>query len=115
MAKETMQAVSDAEKSARQTLLHAKGESEALIAQAKEQAEKLIASAKKEAAKKVEVLCGVARADAEKLKARTSEETLAEQKELRQSAENALPRAAEEIKKLVLGQAETAAPALKGR
>ncbi len=115
MAKETMQAVSDAEKKARQTLLHAREESEALISKAKEQAETLITNAEKEAAKKVEILCGVARADAEKLKTRASEETLAEQKGLRQTAENALPRAAENIKKFVLGQTGAAAPTSKGR
>lgn len=106
LAKETMQAVSEAEKSAHQTILHAREESERLLAEAEAQSKKLIADAKKEAAKKVEVLCGVARADAEKQKKLFAQETAEEQARLRQAAEAALPRAAEEIKKIVLGQNE---------
>lgn len=106
MAKETMQAVSEAEKSARQTVLRAKEESERLIAEAKEKGKKLIEDAKKDAAKKVEVLCGVTRADMEKLKERSSRETAEEQARLQQAAKAAFPRAAEEIKKTVLGQNE---------
>lgn len=106
LAKETMQAVSEAEKNAHQTILHAKEESDRLLAEAKEQGKKLIADAKKEAAKKVEVLCGVARADAAKQKARSAQETAEEQARLKQAADAALPQAAEEIKKIVLGQNE---------
>ncbi len=106
MAKETMQAVSEAEKNARQTVLRAKEEGERLLADAKAQGKKLIADAEKEAAKKVEVLCGVARADGEKWKARVNSETLNEQEQLRETAKTALPQAVEEIKKIVLGQSE---------
>lgn len=104
MAKETMQAVSDAEKGARQTILHAKEESERLLQEAGERGEKLIADAEKDAKKKVDVLCGVAKADAEKLKTRFLQETEEEQARLRKAAEAALPKAAEEIKKIVLEQ-----------
>lgn len=106
LAKETMQAVSEAEKSAHQMVLHAREESDRLLAEAQAQSKKLIADAKKEAAKKVEVLCGVARADAAKQQARFAQETAEEQARLKQAAETALPQAAAEIKKIVLGQNE---------
>ncbi len=106
MAKETMQAVSEAEKSAQQTILHAKEESERLVADATEQAKKLVANAEKEAGKKADILCGVARADGEKLKVRANQETLEEQEKMKLAAKAAFPRAAEEIRKIVLGQAE---------
>ncbi len=106
MAKETMQAVSDAEKSAHQTVLHAKEESERLLAEAQTQGKKLIADAEKEAMKRADILCGVARADAEKQKARSAKETEEEQGRLKEAASASLPRAAEEIKKIVLGQSE---------
>lgn len=104
MAKETMQAVSDAEKNARQTILHAKEESERLLREAEERGAKLIADAEKDAVKKVGVLCGVAKADAEKLKARAFQETEKEQARLREAAAAALPEASKEIKKFILGQ-----------
>ncbi len=106
MAKETMQAVSEAEKSANQTVLHAGEESERLLEEAREQGKKLIADAKKEAAKKVEVLCGVARADAAKKKASFAQETKEEMARLEKAAEAAFPQAAQEIRKIVLGQSE---------
>ena len=106
MAKETMQAVSEAEKAAHQTVLYAKEEGERLIEEAEAQGKKLLADAEKEAAKRVEVLCGVARADGEKQKARSLQETAEEQTRLKESAAAALPHAAEEIKKIIFGQAE---------
>ncbi len=106
MAKETMQAVSEAEKRARQTLLHAKEESERLVAEAKEQSKKLIADAEKEAAKKSEVLLGVARADGEKLKKQQGEKLLEEQEGLKQAAKAAEAQAVEKIREIVLGQKE---------
>ncbi len=104
MAKQTMQAVSEAEKSARETVLHAKEESDRLLAEAREQGKKLVADAVKEAGKKVDVLCGVARADAEKRKARSAQETAEEQKRLREAAQALLPQAAKELKEIVLGE-----------
>ncbi len=104
MAKETMQAVSQAEQAARAAILHAKDESERLLREAEEQGKKLIADAEKDAYKKVEVLCGVARADSEKLKARSLQKTEEEQAGLRKAAEGLAPQAAEEIRKIVLGQ-----------
>lgn len=106
MAKETMQAVSEAEKAAHQTVLHAKEESERLIAEAQAQGRKLIADAEKEAKKRADVLCGVARADGEKQKARFAKETEEEQARLREATAASLPRTAEEMKKIVLGQSE---------
>ncbi len=106
MAKETMQAVSEAEKNAQQIVLYAKEESEQLLNSAEKDAEKLISDAKKEAAKRVEILCGVARADGEKLKARSSQETEEQQAALKKSAEAAFPQAAEAIKAIVMGRKE---------
>lgn len=106
MAKETMQAVSDAEKAARETVLRARQDSEQILSEAKEQAKKLIADSEKEALKRVEVLCGVAKADGEKLKARVREDTQREQEELKRAAQAAFPQAAEEIRKIILGQSE---------
>ena len=57
-----------------------------------------------EAGKKAGVLCGVARADAEKLGARVKEETQAQQERLRRSAEESRGRVVEEIRKIVLGK-----------
>ena len=106
MAKETMQAVNEAEKSAHQTVAHAKEESERLLADAQAQGKKLIADAEKEAKKRADVLCGVARADAEKQKARSAKETEEEQACLKETAAASLLRVEEEIKKIVLGQSE---------
>ena len=106
MAKETMQAVSEAEKAAHQTVLYAKEEGERLIKEAEAQGKKLLADAEKEAAKRVEVLCGVARADGEKQKTLSLRETEEEQARLKDAAAAALPQAAEEIKRIVFGQAE---------
>ncbi len=106
MAKETMQAISDAEQAAQQLVLQAKEKSERLTEEAKKQAEKLISDAQKEAAKRVEVLCGVARADGEKLRAHFAEETAKEQAVMAQAAEAAYPQAAEKIKAIVLGSKE---------
>lgn len=106
MAKETMQAVSEAEKAAHQLILQAREESARLVAEAEAQSKKLLADAEKEALKRVEVLCGVARADGEKQKARSLQETEEEQTRLREVAAAALPRTAEEITRTVLGQAE---------
>lgn len=106
MAKETMQAVSEAEKAAQQTVLRAKEESEQLIGDAEAQRKKILADAEKEAAKRVEVLCGVARADGEKQKARSLQETEEEQSRLKEAAVASFPQAAKKIKNIVFGQAE---------
>lgn len=104
MAKETMQAVSDAERKARETVLHAKEESERLIAEASVKGEQLIADSVKDARKKVEILCGVARADGDKLAVKTAKETVLEQEALRQNAESRRAEVVEELQKIVLGQ-----------
>lgn len=106
MVKETMQAVSDAEKAARETVLRAKQEGEQMVVSAREQAKKLIADAEKEGKKKADVLCGVARADGEKLTARLLSETEQERDALRVAAKAAYPAAAEKITKIVLGTPE---------
>ncbi len=105
MAKETMQAISDAELKARDVVLHAKEEGERLTAEAASQGAEALKAAVKEAGKKADVLCGVARADAEKTRAAVREETLRQQEELRKSAGANSARAAEEIRKIVLGKA----------
>ena len=104
MAKETMQAVSEAEKNAKQTVLHAKEESETLVAEASAKGAQIVSDAVKDARKKVEILFGVARADAEKLSARTAQETEEEQNNLRRSADSIRSQAVQEIHKIVLGQ-----------
>ena len=105
MAKETMQAISDAELKARDTVLHAKEEGERIAAEAEAAGAEALKAAVKEARKKADVLCGVARADAEKTRTAVREQTLSQQKELRQSAGANSARVAEEIRKIVLGKA----------
>lgn len=104
MAKETMQAISDAELKAREAVLHANEEGERLTAEAEAAGTQALKAAVKEARKKADVLCGVARADAEKTRAAVREQTLKEQEELRKSAQANSARAAEEIRKIVLGK-----------
>lgn len=104
MAKETMQAVSEAEKAAADRILHAKQEGEQLISGAQNQAQKLVEDARKEARKRVEVLLGVARADGEKRKARGLEETQRDQEKLRAAAQAAMPQAVQAIREIVLGR-----------
>lgn len=105
MAKETMQAISDAELKARDTVLHAKEEGERLTAEALSQGEQALKAAVKEARKKADVLCGVARADAEKTRAAVKEQTLSQQEELRKNAQENSARVVDEIRKIVLGKA----------
>jgi len=100
-----MQAISDAELKARDTVLHAKEEGERLTAEAVSQGEQALKAAVKEARKKVDVLCGVARADAEKTRAAIREQTLSQQEELRRNAQTNKSRVVEEIRKIVLGKA----------
>ena len=104
MAKETMQAISDAESQARQAVLNAKEEGERLVSEAASQGEQAIAAAVKEARKKSDVLCGVARADAEKLSARVREETLSQQESLRRGAEENRGKVVDAVRKVVLGE-----------
>ena len=96
MAKETMQAISDAELKARDTVLHAKEEGERIAAEAEAAGAEAL---------KADVLCVVARADAEKTRAAVREQTLSMQEELRKSAGANGARVAEEIRKIVLGKA----------
>ena len=104
MAKETMQAISDAELKAREAVLHAKAEGERIEAEAAEQGKQAVAGAVKEARKKAEVLCGVARADAEKLGAGMKRQTQEEQDRLRAAAQQGQGKVVEEIRKIVLGK-----------
>lgn len=106
LAKETMQAVSEAEKAANDTMLHTREECERLLAEAKAQGRKIIADAKKAAAAKAEELCTAAQAAAVAQKGEFAGETTAKQDGMRKAAEAAMPRAAEEIKKIVLGKCE---------
>lgn len=104
MAKDTMQAVNQAEQQARQTVLRAKEEGEQLAAKAAEAGKQAIADAVKEAGKKADVLRGVARADAEKLRAQSVQELQNTKERLRQSAAEAKDKVSAELKKIVLGQ-----------
>jgi len=104
LAKETIQAISDAEVKAREAILYAKEESEKLIAEATAQGEAAIKAAVKEAGKKADVLCGVARADAEKLKVKAREQTLSQQEALRKRAADNRGKVVEELRKIVLGK-----------
>ena len=101
MAKETMQAVSQAEQAARQTVEQAREASQKLVEDAQEQGRQLIA---KEAGKKAEVLGIVAKADGEKAAARADQETDRFQAQLREAAEQRRPQVLAEIRKIVLGQ-----------
>ncbi len=104
MAKETMQAISDAELKARDAVAQAKEESQRLLAEAAAQGKQTVGAAVKEARKKAEVLLGVARADAEKFSAGYKKETQQEQDRLRQSAQEGRGKVVEEIRKIVLGK-----------
>lgn len=102
MAKETMQAISDAEQKARETVQRAKEEGERLVAEAAQQGRQAVQGAVKEAKKKAEVLCGVARADADKLSAGMKRQTQDEQERLRAAAQEGRGKVVEEIRKIVL-------------
>lgn len=104
MAKDTMQAVSQAEQDARQTVLRAREEGEQLVAKAMAQGKDTIAGAVKEARKKADVLRGVARADAEKLHAQSVKALSETQERLQTSAGEARIQVVGEIRKIVLGQ-----------
>lgn len=104
MAKETMQAISDAELKAREAVIQAKEEGERLLADAAAQSERAVLTAVKEARKKAEVLCGVARADADKLSAGVRRSTQDEQERLRHTADESRGKVVEEIRKIVLGK-----------
>lgn len=104
MAKDTMQAVSQAEQDARQAVLRAKEEGDQLIAEAARQGKEAIAGAVKEAKKKADVLRGVAHADAEKLRAQSVQALEDTQKRLQASAGEARSQVMGEIRKIVLGQ-----------
>lgn len=104
LAKETMQAVSQAEQAARQTVEQAREASQKLVEDAQEQGRQLIAKAVKEAGKKAEVLGIVAKADGEKAAARADQETDRFQAQLREAAEQRRPQVLAEIRKIVLGQ-----------
>lgn len=100
-----MQAISDAELKAREAVLHANEEGERLTAEAEAAGAQALKAAVKEARKKADVLCGVARADAEKTRAAVREQTLKDQEELRKSAKANSAKVAQEIRKIVLGKA----------
>ena len=104
MAKDTMQAVNQAEQDARQAVLRAKEEGEQLVAKAAQQGKDAVSNAVKEAKKKADVLRGVARADAEKLHAQSAQTLQDTQERLKASAGEAREKVAGEIRKIVLGQ-----------
>lgn len=105
LAKETMEAVSAAELEAQQMIAKARSDGEQLVADARSTAEKLLRDAQKEALKRVEVLKGVARADGQKLKARSLEETKEEQARLTELADRAFPQALASLRSILLGTA----------
>ena len=104
MAKETMQAISEAESKARQAVLDAKAEAQRLTEDAQAQGEKAIQAAVKEDRQKSHVLCGVALADAEKLRSQVREQTLSQQESLRRGAQENRGKVVEEIRRIVLGE-----------
>ncbi len=104
MAKDTMQAVSQAEQDARQAVLRAKEEGDQLVAKAAQEGKDAVAAAVKEAKKKADVLRGVARADAEKLHAQSVQALEETQQRLKASAGDARGKVVGEIRKIVLGQ-----------
>ena len=93
MAKETLQAVSQAEQTAQESIQQAKEESARLRREA----------VVKEAKKRAEILYGVARADGEKRKAAIQQETRQEQQELQDKAKARYALAAREMERIVLG------------
>ena len=50
------------------------------------------------------MLCGVARADAEKLRSQVREQTLSQQESLRRGAQENRGKVVEEIRRIVLGE-----------
>ena len=104
MAKETMQAVSQAEQAARQTVEQAREVSRKLVEDAQEQGRQLIAKAVKEAGKKAEVLGIVAMADGEKAAARADQETDRLQAQLREAAEQRRPQVLAQVPESITGQ-----------
>lgn len=103
LAKETLQAVSQAEQAAQESILQAKEESARLRREAAIKGEELLAAAEKEAKKRAEILYGVARADGGKRKAAIQQETRQEQQELQDKAKARYALAAREMERIVLG------------
>ena len=103
MAKETLQAVSQAEQTAQESIQQAKEESARLRREAAIKGEELLAAAEKEAKKRAEILYGVARADGGKRKAAIQQETRQEQQELQDKAKAWYALAAREMERIVLG------------
>lgn len=103
LAKETMQAVNQAEQKANDTVRQAKEESERLRREAADKAQQLIAAAVKEAKKRAEILYGVAKADGEKRKAAIQKESLEEQEQLWACAQSRQDQVAREAERIVLG------------
>ena len=106
LAKETMQAVSNAEEQAHRILREAELERDRLLAEAEDQAKSLRAGAEKEAAKRVNVLVGVAKADGEKLQAKAAQDTREEQEALRQRAAQVYPQAEALVREILFGPVE---------
>ena len=103
LAKETLQAVSQAERAAQESILQAKEESARLRREAAIKGEELLAAAENEAKKRAEILYGVARADGGKRKAAIQQETRQEQQELQDKANARYALAAREMERIVLG------------
>ena len=103
LAKETLQAVSQAEQAPQESIQQAKEESARLRREAAIKGEELLAAAEKEAKKRAEILYGVARADGGKRKAAIQQETRQEQQELQDKAKARYALAAREMERIVLG------------
>ncbi len=104
MAKETMQAVSQAEQQAAQLVKSAQEESERAVSEASQKGAQLMANAVREAQKKTEILLGVARADGEKIRDAAQKETEETFRVLEQRASLHRDEAISAVKKIVLGE-----------
>ncbi len=102
MAKETVQAVSNAEENALQQLKDAQTEGEKLISGAAEKSKEIILKAAQEAHKKADVLLGSAEYELKSVKAKMHEDTVSEIEALRLKADAKKQEASSEILKLVL-------------
>lgn len=103
MAKETMEAVGQAEKKAQETLRQAQEECARLRQETATKKQQLLEAAVKEAKKRAEILYGVAKANGEKRRAAIQEETAEEIEQLRAQAKACQENAAEEVERLILG------------
>ena len=104
MAKETMQAVSQANRPPARQWNRPERRAGSWWRTRKSRAASLIAKAVKEAGKKAEVLGIVAKADGEKARPGQTRRPTGSQAQLREAAEQRRPQVLAEIRKIVLGQ-----------